>query len=165
MHVSFTILLTIHIITCYRLKIGGGAPEVYFTGDTFDPRKLVGLLEMLKARNLLQKTLFNIISKSGTTTETMATLMIIRKALGDGNWQQQITSDDWTHCRQCICSECMNNPSILRWHAASCSGWCRRTIFSVFSSRSVLSRYDSGKRRNPRDPYPCAALTGVQSGT
>lgn len=67
-----------------------GAPEVYFTGDTFDPRKLVGLLEMLKARNLLQKTLFNVISKSGTTTETMATLMIIRETLGDGNYQQQV---------------------------------------------------------------------------
>ena len=68
----------------------GGAPEVYFTGDTFDPRKLMGLLEMLKARNLLPKTLFNVISKSGTTTETMATLMIIRDALGDVNWQQQV---------------------------------------------------------------------------
>ena len=67
-----------------------GAPEVYFTGDTFDPRKLVGLLEMLKARDLLQKTLFNVISKSGTTTETMATLMIIRETLGDGNYQQQV---------------------------------------------------------------------------
>ena len=68
----------------------GGAPEVYFTGDTFDPRKLAGLLEMLKARNLLHKTLFNVISKSGTTTETMATLMIIRDALGGLNWRQQV---------------------------------------------------------------------------
>ena len=68
----------------------GGAPEVYFTGDTFDPRKLAGLLEMLKARNLLDKTLFNVISKSGTTTETMATLMVIRDALDDVNWQQQV---------------------------------------------------------------------------
>ena len=68
----------------------GGAPEVYFTGDTFDPRKLAGLLEMLKARNLLDRTLFNVISKSGTTTETMATLMIIRDALDDVNWHQQI---------------------------------------------------------------------------
>ena len=68
----------------------GGAPEVYFTGDTFDPRKLIGLLEMLKARNLLDKTLFNIISKSGTTTETMATLMVIRDVLGDVNWRQQV---------------------------------------------------------------------------
>ena len=68
----------------------GGAPEVYFTGDTFDPRKLIGLVEMLKARNLFQKTLFNVISKSGTTTETMATLMTIREVLGDVNWQQQV---------------------------------------------------------------------------
>ena len=68
----------------------GGAPEVYFTGDTFDPRKLVGLIEMLKTRNRLQKTLFNVISKSGTTTETMATLMIIREVLGAENWRQQV---------------------------------------------------------------------------
>ena len=68
----------------------GGAPEVYFTGDTFDSRKLVGLLEMLKSRKLLHKTLFNVISKSGTTTETMATLMIIRDALDDVNWQQRV---------------------------------------------------------------------------
>ena len=67
-----------------------GAPEVYFTGDTFDPRKLVGLIEMLKTRNLLQQTLFNVISKSGTTTETMATLMIIREVLGAENWRQQV---------------------------------------------------------------------------
>ena len=68
----------------------GGAPEVYFTGDTFDPRQLAGLIEMLKARCLLHKTLFNVISKSGTTTETMATLMMIRDALGDVNWRQQV---------------------------------------------------------------------------
>ena len=68
----------------------GGAPEVYFTGDTFDPRKLVGLVEMLKTRNLLQKTLFNVISKSGTTTETMATLMVIREVIADVNWQRQV---------------------------------------------------------------------------
>ena len=72
------------------LEERGGAPEVYFTGDTFDPRKLAGLLEILKSRDLLHKTLFNVISKSGTTTETMATLMVIRDALGDTNWQQQV---------------------------------------------------------------------------
>lgn len=68
----------------------GGAPEVYFTGDTFDPRRLVGLIEMLAARNLLQQTLFNVISKSGTTTETMVTLMVIRDALGDTDWHRQV---------------------------------------------------------------------------
>ena len=72
------------------LEERGGAPEVYFTGDTFDPSKLAGLLEMLKARNLLHRTLFNVISKSGTTTETMATLMIIHGALDCANWHRQI---------------------------------------------------------------------------
>ena len=72
------------------IEARGGAPEVYFTGDTFDPRRLAGLLEMLKARNLLDKTLFNVISKSGTTTETMATLMVIRDALDDANWHRHI---------------------------------------------------------------------------
>ena len=72
------------------LEERGGAPEVYFTGDTFDPRKLAGLLGMLKSRDLLHKTLFNVISKSGTTTETMATLMVIRDALTGVDWQQQV---------------------------------------------------------------------------
>ena len=70
----------------------GGAPEVYFTGDTFDPIRLKALLEMLKSRNLLHKTLFNVISKSGKTGETLATLMIIRNRLQRefGEWRNQI---------------------------------------------------------------------------
>ncbi len=70
----------------------GGAPEIYFTGDTFDPVRLKGLLEMLKSRNLLRKTLFNVISKSGKTGETLATLMIIRDRLQQecGEWRNQI---------------------------------------------------------------------------
>jgi hypothetical protein len=40
----------------------GGAPEVYFTGDTFDPFRLCGLIEMLKQRGLLDRTLFSVIS-------------------------------------------------------------------------------------------------------
>ena len=70
----------------------GGAPEVYFTGDTFDPMQLKALLEMLKSRNLLHKTFFNVISKSGKTGETLATLMIIRDRLQQefGEWRNQI---------------------------------------------------------------------------
>lgn len=70
----------------------GGAPEIYFTGDTFDPVRLKALLEMLKSRNLLHKTLFNVISKSGKTGETLATLMIIRDRLQQefGEWRNQI---------------------------------------------------------------------------
>ncbi len=70
----------------------GGAPEVYFTGDTFDPHRLKALLDMLKSRNLLHKTLFNVISKSGKTGETLATLMIIQERLQQelGDWRKQI---------------------------------------------------------------------------
>lgn len=72
----------------------GGAPEVYFTGDTFDPHRLKALLDMLKSRNLLHKTLFNVISKSGKTGETLATLMIIQERLQQelGNWRNQIVA-------------------------------------------------------------------------
>jgi len=72
----------------------GGAPEVYFTGDTFDPLRLKALLDMLKSRNLLHKTLFNVISKSGKTGETLATLMIIQERLKQelGEWRNQIVA-------------------------------------------------------------------------
>ncbi|MYF54917.1 hypothetical protein F4225_03920 [Candidatus Poribacteria bacterium] len=72
----------------------GGAPEVYFTGDTFDPMGLQALMDMLKSRNLLQKTVFNVISKSGRTGETLATLMIIRDILEKeyGGWRNQIVA-------------------------------------------------------------------------
>lgn len=72
----------------------GGAPEVYFTGDTFDPQGLKALLDMLKSRNLLHNTLFNVISKSGKTGETLATLMIIQERLQQefGEWRKQIVA-------------------------------------------------------------------------
>ena len=77
----------------------GNAPEVYFTGDTFDAFRLKGLLEMLAARGLLGKTLFNVISKSGRTGETIATLMIIRDRLqrccsakSPESWRRQVAA-------------------------------------------------------------------------
>lgn len=73
----------------------GGAPEVYFTGDTFDPLRLRGLVEMLRSRNLLRRTLFNVISKSGRTGETMATLFVLRDALveeGLEAWRRQVVA-------------------------------------------------------------------------
>lgn len=59
-----------------------GAPEVYFTGDTFDPLRLRGLLDVLKQRGLLDRTFVNIVSKSGTTAETALAGMILADALG-----------------------------------------------------------------------------------
>ena len=65
-----------------------GAPEVYFTGDTFDPLRLKGLLDVLKERNLLSQTVVNIVSKSGTTAETALAGMILADALGD-DWMSK----------------------------------------------------------------------------
>ncbi len=76
----------------------GGAPEVYFAGDTFDPRRLVALLDMLTRRGLLDRTLFNVISKSGRTVETGSALMVVRDWIsrhtpGAANgWSRQIVA-------------------------------------------------------------------------
>ncbi|MGB9596688.1 MAG: hypothetical protein ACPL7B_10450 [Candidatus Poribacteria bacterium] len=66
-----------------------GAPEIYFTGDTFDPRGLYGLLRILKEKGILDKTAFHIVSKSGKTAETFASAMIIRQWLND-DWHNQL---------------------------------------------------------------------------
>ncbi|MGC8666706.1 MAG: hypothetical protein ACP5VE_01135 [Chthonomonadales bacterium] len=66
-----------------------GAPELYFTGDTFDPKRLDALLELLEARRLLQHTCVNVVSKSGKTGETIAAALVIRErmiAAGIKDW-------------------------------------------------------------------------------
>lgn len=74
----------------------GGAPEVYFAGDTFDPRRLGALLDMLTRRGVLDRTLFNVISKSGRTGETISALMVVRDWLsrhthrGAEGWRSHI---------------------------------------------------------------------------
>ncbi len=59
----------------------GGSPEVYFTGDTFEPYELYDILATLEERNILLKTIFNVISKSGRTSETIASFLIIKERL------------------------------------------------------------------------------------
>ena len=59
----------------------GGAPEVYFTGDTFDPYELHDILDVLEKKEMLLSTIYNVISKSGTTSETIAAFLIIRDRL------------------------------------------------------------------------------------
>ena len=67
----------------------GGAPRMYFAGDTFDPRPLRELLDLLEARGELATTCFNIVSKSGKTPETLCTQLAIKERLGV-NWAQQM---------------------------------------------------------------------------
>ncbi|MDE0301228.1 MAG: hypothetical protein OXN17_21575 [Candidatus Poribacteria bacterium] len=87
----------------------GDAPEVYFTGDTFDASRLKGLLETLAARKLVGETLFNVISKSGRTGETIATLMIVR------DWIQRNSNaecpESWR--RQVVATTGLNSNSAL----------------------------------------------------
>ena len=54
----------------------GGYPKFY-VADNVDPEKLVYLFETID----VTKTMFNVISKSGSTSETMSQFMIIKKML------------------------------------------------------------------------------------
>lgn len=53
-----------------------GGPQVYFL-DNIDPERLSDMLDVID----LKKTVFNVISKSGETAETMSTFLIIRDKL------------------------------------------------------------------------------------
>ncbi len=66
-----------------------GAPRMYFTGDTFDPRPLRELLDLLASRDELHTTAFNIVSKSGKTPETLCALLTLKERLG-AEWMQQV---------------------------------------------------------------------------
>jgi len=57
----------------------GGAPQVYFVGNDFSPEKVHDLLASLEERDLLLKTKFNVVSKSGATQETLSAFLIIRE--------------------------------------------------------------------------------------
>jgi glucose-6-phosphate isomerase len=72
-----------------------GAREIYFTGDTFDPKRLLAMLDLLEARGLLGKTCVNVVSKSGKTGETIAAAMVIRERLeraGVKQWSRHIVA-------------------------------------------------------------------------
>ncbi len=62
-------------------KARGGAPQLYYTGDGFDPNSLYDILQVLDEQGILFKTKFNIISKSGTTAETASTFLLIKSHL------------------------------------------------------------------------------------
>ena len=55
----------------------GGAPEIYFLGQNMDPDFFRDTLDMLRGK----KVGINVISKSGTTTETAIAFRILRKMM------------------------------------------------------------------------------------
>ncbi len=64
-----------------------GAPELHFSGFHLDPREARGLVELLRAKAQAKtdgplRVELLAISKSGTTTETLATTLALRAALG-----------------------------------------------------------------------------------
>lgn len=59
----------------------GGAPEIYFLGQNMDPDFFRDTLDMLRGKRIA----VNVISKSGTTTETAVAFRIIRKLMEE-NW-------------------------------------------------------------------------------
>jgi len=71
----------------------GNRPRFYVL-DNIDPVRVTELLEMLDPR----KTLFNVISKSGNTSETMAQFLIVRdrlrQACGDSYAQHIVVTTD-----------------------------------------------------------------------
>ncbi|TAK22123.1 MAG: glucose-6-phosphate isomerase [Chloroflexota bacterium] len=71
----------------------GGRPRL-FVLDNVDPDQFSGFLRVVDPR----RTLFNVITKSGTTAETMAQYLIVRdmlvKALGDSHRDHIVTTTD-----------------------------------------------------------------------
>ena len=59
----------------------GGAPKLYFAGNTFDPKPLLGILDSLDIDGLLAETVVVVISKSGTTGETIGAALIVAEAM------------------------------------------------------------------------------------
>jgi glucose-6-phosphate isomerase len=71
----------------------GGSPRIFFA-ENVDPDSLAGLLEILD----LEKTLFNVITKSGTTAETVANFLVfcsaLKKSLGTKYREHIIATTD-----------------------------------------------------------------------
>ena len=71
----------------------GGLPRIFFL-DNIDPDTINGLLEILD----LKKTLVNVITKSGSTAETMSQFMILKdlmqKELGDDYRKNIVATTD-----------------------------------------------------------------------
>ena len=81
------VLFDVHCGEFWNLKSAaerGGWPKLFFSGNNLDPRRTAELIEQLKREAAGKSTcriLLVVISKSGSTIETMATFMAARSAL------------------------------------------------------------------------------------
>jgi glucose-6-phosphate isomerase len=65
----------------YNLDAGQRPGPRLFVLDNIDPAQLSSFLDWLTDNEKLDKTMFNVISKTGTASETMAQFMIVRQGL------------------------------------------------------------------------------------
>lgn len=86
-----------------------GIPEIYFTGDTFDPLRLRALLDMLRQRGRLEATCVNIVSKSGTTAETALAGMVLAEALG-ADWMSRTVATTGKNAKSLLFQMEKNGP-------------------------------------------------------
>ncbi|MFH1538907.1 MAG: glucose-6-phosphate isomerase [bacterium] len=72
-------------------KQRGGCPRVFFE-DNVDPVRIANLMEVINPK----KTLFNVITKSGGTSETLAALLtahdVLRRAVGKNNVKKHLVA-------------------------------------------------------------------------
>ena len=73
--------LTHQYFNCLSKDKRGGAPQIYFLGQNMDPDYFRDTLDMLEGKRVA----INVISKSGTTTETAIAFRIIRNLM-EKNW-------------------------------------------------------------------------------
>ncbi len=79
--------LTHHYFNSLDREQRGGAPEIYFLGQNMDPDYFRDTLDMLEGK----KVGVNVISKSGTTTETAIAFRIMRRLLEE-NWGDEASN-------------------------------------------------------------------------
>lgn len=87
------------------------APQIFFVGDTFDPKDLHDLIEYLKSSGLLLKTIFNVISKSGTTSETIAAFLLIKAEIEKALETAGRSKDEYA--QQIVATTGLNDKSAL----------------------------------------------------
>ncbi|UCF00339.1 MAG: glucose-6-phosphate isomerase [Planctomycetota bacterium] len=104
------------------------APRL-FVFDNIDPPQLSSFLDWLS--NKLDKTIFNVISKSGRTTETAAQFMVIRKLLSD-----KLGPDG---CKNQVVATTDPKQGVLRKIAADASLRCLEIPPGIGGRFSVLS--------------------------
>ncbi len=86
--------LTHHYFNRLSREKRGGAPEIYFLGQNMDPDYFRDTLDMLEGKRVG----VNVISKSGTTTETAVAFRVIQRLLeenlGEGAGQYILATTD-----------------------------------------------------------------------